>query len=690
MRGGIGWMACLGLVLAGLPAGAEVNTGSLVLEMTDLARLAKFPEPAYATVQFSSFDHRSTTPGGPEWFANGDGFGSEPVPAFEAVLKPQDGETPGEYLVCDVEGPGAIVRVWTARIAGTVRMYLDGASEPVFDGPAEQFFMRPYDAWKARAGFEPELLENTFYQRNAAYCPIPFAQRCRIVWSGKLSDTHFYHLEVRKYAAGTMVKTFAPDDLKTYAEACRATAATLREPDAGSSGGGETWSVELGPGERKETWRAVGAGAIRWLKLRVEAAQRDLALRQTILHGVFDNYPWGQVQSPVGDFFGAAPGVNPYVSLPFTVGADGQMVSRFVMPYQESAALVFENLGEQTVTVHGALERGDEPWDPARSMHFRARWRIDHGLTGDGARPFDVPFVLAQGAGVLVGAASHVLNPNNVPSPHGSWWGEGDEKIFADDFHRPAFFGTGSEDYYNYAWSAGDIFIYPYCGQPVNTGPANRGFVTNYRWHILDPVPFHERLGFYMELFPHERNENMAYARIAYHYGRPGMMDEHMPVTREDVRGQVLPEGWLPAGRLGADRSRFFQAENQARSQNRHAMEEDPMWAGGRVYRWQPERVGEELEFALVTEHQAECAIRAAFAMDARSGKISARIDGEPLDLGGGAGGVLDLHTPDRVLLRTFGGRPRVLAAGHHVLSLRYEGGPEGGGVGIDFLWLQE
>jgi len=58
-----------------------------------------------------------------------------------------------------------------------------------------------------------------------------------------------------------------------------------------------------------------------------------------------------------------------------------------------------------------------------------------------------------------------------------------------------------------------------YCGQPRNGGPGNRGFVVNQRWHIVDALPFRERIAFSMELFSHERTEQSSYARIGYHDG---------------------------------------------------------------------------------------------------------------------------------------------------------------------------
>jgi len=133
-----------GLLLTSYAGGEPITTGSLISQMIDMKRLVEFPDPAYKTIQFSSYDHRSTLPGGPMWFANSDGFGREPVPNFEGVVRQPDDKGVGEYLICDVEGPGAIVRTWSARMEGVIRVYLDGSETPLFDGPAEQFLMRTY------------------------------------------------------------------------------------------------------------------------------------------------------------------------------------------------------------------------------------------------------------------------------------------------------------------------------------------------------------------------------------------------------------------------------------------------------------------------------------------------------------------------------------------------------------------
>jgi len=672
---------------------SPVTTGSLVNEMVDMHGLTRFPSPSYKIVQFSSYDRRSSLPGGPDWFANSDGFGGEPIPNFEGVIRDANAEDVGEYLICDVEGPGAIVRTWSAAMPGTVRVYLDGNESPVYDGPALEFFMHPYSGYAQEQGLDVEVLKGTFYQSEAAYCPMPFAERCRVEWTGDMRKIHFYHLQIRRYKPGTNVTTFEPADLGRYGGDIRHVAAVMADPDGrwpyASTETPRPVNVTVGPGEVKEALVLAGPGAIEKLTLAVEAPDRDLALRQTVMHVVCDDYPHGQVQCPIGDFFGAAPGVNPYTCVPFTVAPDGAMTCRYVMPFAAKLRILFENFGAQPVTVRGEALPMRYDWDET-SMHFRARWRITHGMVGPNDAPQDVPYLIANGRGLYVGSAAYLLNPCDIPSGHGSWWGEGDEKVFTDGDIQPAIFGTGSEDYFNYAWGPNTIFAYPYCGQPRTDGPANRGFVTNNRWHILDAMPFAYRLSFYLEFWPHEATEGTAYARIGYHYGAPGLMDDHVLITGEDVRRQDLPANWRPAARLGAANSVFFEPEEHVHGKRAADLVEGALWSGGTLYRWRPERTGEELSFSVPIEQHGEYIIRMCFAMDADSGRVSLKVDDADAKLGGG---IADLYRPYRVMSRCVGTRKLALEKGDHALTLRYEGARDESpraSVGIDFIWIQK
>ena len=96
-----------------------------------------------------------------------------------------------------------------------------------------------------------------------------------------------------------------------------------------------------------------------------------------------------------------------------------------------------------------------------------AAWRPDELLPGT---PFlDWTFVDIRGRGVFVGDAWTVLNPTQ------GWWGEGDEKIYVDGETFPSTFGTGTEDYYGYAWGSSKLFSHAYHNQTRCDGPGNSG-----------------------------------------------------------------------------------------------------------------------------------------------------------------------------------------------------------------------
>src|SRR5436190_1225988 len=97
-----------------------ITTNSLLHEMTDLAALADRPAIPYKTVQFSSYDRKSVASGQDGWFANED---------FGEYLREEhlDGRT--EHVMADINGPGAVVRLWSANPNGTIRFYFDGAAK---------------------------------------------------------------------------------------------------------------------------------------------------------------------------------------------------------------------------------------------------------------------------------------------------------------------------------------------------------------------------------------------------------------------------------------------------------------------------------------------------------------------------------------------------------------------------------
>ena len=671
----------------------EITFGSLLEEMIDMSALARRDAAPFRTIQFSSYDRRSTSPEAAGWFSNADGFGREPIPGFEAVLEEPGEDKVGLYLVCDVEAPGAIVRGWSAGMGGTWRVYLDGAEEPLYEGAAYDFLAR-----RSRIFFERQGLDidggDAFIQQDADYLPVPFASRLRVTWEGKIDELHFYHLQVRLYEPGTKVRRFDVDsDLESYASALDDAIFGLIHPLNRIAGKDLACRATLEP---KGDWEwpdlPGGAGAITRLSMRALSAELETALRGTLLRIAFDGASRPQVEAPLGDFFGAGPGVHPYDSLPFSVAPDGTMTCRFVMPFGRSVKVSLHNTTGERVDVDAAMTLSPWEWDDA-SLHFRARWRADHDM--DVRKPLDLPYVVLHGEGKFVGVSAQIMNPSTVPTPSGSWWGEGDEKIFVDNDPKPVAFGTGSEDYFNYSWSRPDLFDHPYCGQPLDSGPGNSGYVTNYRWQIIDAIPFATAFGFYMELWHHYPPPGLSYARCAYVYARPGVRDDHRRLLPGDLVVPPIPP-------------RPFEAVGGARGAAFYPFESRPLVLHGvnfvgygeigpastRIVNWSAS-IGSSLSITFPVDADGKYTINLVAAHRPDGGVARCTLNGKNMIVRNLGGAELGERGTERLTLKSRHVERRLstafeectLSAGDQTLTFECV---EFGSFGFDYLWIRK
>jgi len=505
-------------------AAAPVTLESLLEEMTDRTAVARWPEPAYTCRQASSYDPASKGPAEPGWFANADH-------SHYLRVEKRDGREEG--VLMDVEGPGAIVRFWVTAPAyeGTIRVYLDGSSEPAIAARVDELV-----GGAALVG--PPLSEETARGRNL-YLPIPYAKHCKVTFdrphffkTRKPEDRLYYQINYRTYAPGTDVQSFSMDALEAAKEKVAQlqkdllAPAKLRMPNH-TEVSENTERIE--PGDSFEFLPAAGPatkpGAVYSLWVKLEAKDLVQALRSTVLAMEFDGEQ--TVWSPVGDFFGSGVGVNPFKGWYRLVKDDGTMMCFWVMPYEKSCKIRLENVGGQPVSGTVGVTLGPWTWDE-RSMHFHATWRQERGIktAKNGTAARDWNYVVAEGRGVFVGDTLALVNRDR------GWWGEGDEKIYVDGETFPSHFGTGTEDYYGYAWCTPQFFESPFHAQPRAEKPRNFGNVTNTRVRLLDGIPFEKSLRFDMEVW-HWRPTTVDYAATTYWYGRPGATANHKPAPEE-------------------------------------------------------------------------------------------------------------------------------------------------------------
>lgn len=518
-------------------ADQAVSIASLLEEMVDRDRLAQLPSPAYDCAQFSSYDRKSTTPDDPDtWYANWDR--SQFVRIDE-----KDGEK--EYVLMDTEGPGAIVRFWATWHGpkgkpfsnGTLRVYLDGSDKPAIEGPITEVI----DGGLLTKGpLSQGVSPQSDYRRQGhnLYLPIPYAKQCKVTYTtdvpvdvgGKTGEALYYQINYRTYEAGTKVESFSMEGLEKVREQLDQTQKTLlnAQRDPSDDWKSESWDGELKPQESKEIAKFDSTGSIRRLRVKLDSDASAQALRSTILKIEFDGEP--TVWAPIGDFFGVGYKPAAYQTWYTAYTDQGEMSCEWVMPFEKNCKVSLENVGTQNVKVDVAeVYVGDWEWND-RSLHFCATW---HELTGaqtgakkktmdngDGVQ--DVNYVTIQGQGVYVGDTLTLFNGADT------WWGEGDEKIYVDGEDFPSHFGTGTEDYYGYAWCRPESFHAPFHAQPEGNGNLKAGFSVNSRYRALDAIPFAKSLKVDMELW-HWTATTMNYAPSAFFYVRPGATSNVKP-----------------------------------------------------------------------------------------------------------------------------------------------------------------
>jgi hypothetical protein len=521
-------------------AADPISLESLLREMGDRDRLVRLPEPAFTCQQFSSYDRDTVAPDQPGWFANWD---------RSQFVRVEENEGRREWVLMDAPGPGAVVRFWATWHGpgggpfsnGTMRVYLDGNPTPAIHGPMA-------DLISGGALAPPPLSDSVSpdspYERRGhnLYLPIPYARHCKITYEskamkdlgGKQGEALYYQINYRTYAAGTAVETFTTDRLAALTPVVTEVGKRLLAsgvPETAAETVAERGTLEPG---QQESVTLSGPAAIRQLTLRIAAENLPQALRSTVLEIEFDDQR--TVWCPVGEFFGTGYQIHAYRSWYTQVTPDGTMQCFWVMPFARTCRLTVHNLGSEPVEVQEAkVACSPWTWDD-RSLLFHAAWRqytkLDTGpdkdQTGQGA--FDVNYIQVQGQGQFVGDTLTLFNGT------AAWWGEGDEKIYVDGERFPSHIGTGTEDYYGYAWCRAEYFQAPFHAQPCGAGNLAGGFSVNSRYRSLDAIPFTKLFRFDMEMW-HWRNTVINFAPATFWYARPGAQWNVEP----DAKTAALP-----------------------------------------------------------------------------------------------------------------------------------------------------
>ena len=470
--------------------------------------------PSFTHRQASSYSPTSKTPGNEAWFANDD---------YGHYVR-QEGK---EFVMADLAGPGTVVRIWSANPMGTLRMYFDGESTPRISVPMREWV-------NSLRGMNPVLVNWAFWADRGWNVYVPFAYNKSLKVTMEPGEKEnpkglYYHVGYRTYQTGTEIQTFRESDLRE----------DYRSPE--EIGQSISDSITLLPKSKTSRISFTGPGKIQDVHLNWNYGAKDFhkTLRSIWVTATFDGEQ--TVSAPLGDF----------VAAPFGHGSKDSMEVhlKFDMPFKRQATFTFErNTAQKGDAVLMQFSGSKESYSETDDLnYFHCDFSRDRGKT----RPMrDMHWLNAKGSGFLAGVHLLVDNSNR------GWWGEGDEKIFVDGETFPSTFGTGTEDFLNYAWSSPIPYWTPVGSQNFTTSRANNfGYCNISRMMQLDPIPFSKSIQLDVEMW-HWADCLSTFDRTVFWYAKSGVtvVRQSRPSWKElelpDVSDIVNVPGAIEAEKL--------------------------------------------------------------------------------------------------------------------------------------------
>lgn len=392
------------------------------------------------------------------------------------------------YVLMETEGPGCIDRMWftykkpMGQEPYTLLVYVDDDTSAVIDTDLDRLFSGDHPPFVQPLSGVCGLPKQP---GRFSYVPIGFMRSCKVVLQPSASQDRYnyrqnnagrkiphvyYQITFRKFEQGARVKPFSwdmdADDRQAFEQLSR------RLKDCGKSpwdGFGHprrfSGRIQLDPGKKTTLFRDTFGGVIYSIRIGLNEPQ------QVQLQMTWDGAAEPQVMTPLGPFFACndqqLPGGD--VRGLWAGYAQGHYYCYLPMPFrkQASISLVSRAAHPQPVEYEVLLQPGsvskDQGWFCAHHYDY------DPPLEG---KPYEVLSV--RGAGHVVGIVMD--RPGHM---------EGDDRFYIDGERYPSIHGTGTEDFFNFAWGLSHTGAMPLHGITIHNGRP-----VAYRFHVPAAIPF--------------------------------------------------------------------------------------------------------------------------------------------------------------------------------------------------------
>ncbi|MCP4860396.1 MAG: DUF2961 domain-containing protein [Planctomycetes bacterium] len=230
----------------------------------------------------------------------------------------------------DIDGTGAVTRIWMSHAVGTVRVYVDGSDQAAIDWDLETMFSKRLPGY---------LSAPLFMQLGSGFVckiPLPFNDSMRIVLEGPAMDGIRGDVAVRRFGKGVELESLTSETLSANLRPLRFAAQLFRDNTNPETLGEAPISWKGGfrfhepmTGEDEDYYYGdfrvpiLGDGVLRWFEIEFHKKLPPDEMREMLRHltlrmelNTVKSSVVGDIlfELPLGDFFGTTPGLNPFQS----------------------------------------------------------------------------------------------------------------------------------------------------------------------------------------------------------------------------------------------------------------------------------------------------------------------------------------------------------------------------------------
>lgn len=382
-----------------------------------------------------------------------------------------------DATLAEVHGKGMISWMWSANPTGRLLIFLDEHDSPVVDVPFRDFL---------RGTFLP--ISSPFTAKTAngynLHIPIIHTNYCKVVL--RVTDKKdlaslYYQIAWNAIDPDLPATIFDIDQIIRGKDHLQKIKTTLREAVARHCEK-DLKTVSIPPGGEACIFSSETAGTITDIELRTTSLA---ALGATRFLAYWDNEFNPAIDCPVYMLTGASEKMRTVKTVPVRVKGNGVSI-HWPMPHK-AACIVIRNISEKPLELAYAVQT--ENHSSAMRLHGQAKRFPCLGTLNKNI------LTLAQVDGSGRIAACNI----QVKSRTERWWGEGDQLIYLDNTEKPTWCGTGTEDYFGFAWCSKQTFTHPFRGQSAVIQTGLRRTSAMYRFHLLARLPFQHQANFKTE-----------------------------------------------------------------------------------------------------------------------------------------------------------------------------------------------